>query len=287
MKQKPGGQRKQSEGSATREEVVGAVRGRLRRAAERATRDGMPSGVILRDGAKESREAGFVGDVAATGPGVRLADPLATLAGWSWGEVLAAAGIKQGWGGGAELQRSAASRVWWEAKARVALRGFLQSVGGEIFHGVLHDGGEAALVDLPPSKLAEAIEAEGTKLIAEETRNWLAQMPGAIRENAAAARGAERAALRTEATVKGRAKTDTLDADLVEAFKAFDAARKEEAGTQAEIAAGVIADAEEEGRMICCGTRKFLEWWRGWVKVGRPDAERYAAMHRERKRRPV
>jgi hypothetical protein len=131
-------------------------------------------------------------------------------------------------------------------------------------------------------------KAEKERDKAKEARDvWREVADGRMVATLAAAQGAERAALRTEAAVKGRAKTDTLDADLVEAFKAFDAAQKEQAGPQAEIAAGVIADAKEEGRMICCGTRKFLEWWRGWVKVGSPDAEQYAEMHRERGRRPV
>lgn len=110
----------------------------------------------------------------------------------------------------------------------------------------------------------------------------------------AAAAGAERAALRAEAAAERKAKVDGLDENFVETFKEFDAALKDEAGTQLEIARDVLKEAREpkdkggKGRLLgSCGTRKFLELWRGWGKRGRPDAAQYAAIHEKEGRRPV
>jgi hypothetical protein len=106
------------------------------------------------------------------------------------------------------------------------------------------------------------------------------------RETLAAARNAERAALRAETAAKRKAKEEALDADLVDTFKEFDAALNDETGEQLEIAAEVIREAKEKGRMLGSGgTRLFLRWWRGWAKANRPTARQYTEMCK-RGRRP-
>ncbi len=112
-----------------------------------------------------------------------------------------------------------------------------------------------------------------------------AEILAAARASAARSAGAERAALRAEAAAKGRAKADALDADLVATFRDYDTAQKGEEGTQEEIAAGVLADAREEGRLLgSMGPRAFLNAWRQWVKWKRPEAEAYGAKKRPRRR---
>lgn len=113
-----------------------------------------------------------------------------------------------------------------------------------------------------------------------------AQVVGKVKEGVAAAKGAERAALKAQAAAEGKAKAGALDADLVATFRDYDRAQKEEAGPQEEIAEGVLADAREEGRLLgSMGARAFLNAWRQWVKWGRPEAEAYGAKKRPRRRR--
>lgn len=151
---------------------------------------------------------------------------------------------------------------------------------------------EARVADAERRAAAEdAAKAGGERdlleRLREDLRAYHAEIMQGIGTATAAAEGAERASLRAEATVKGKAEVGALAADLVETFKAFDGALKDEEGTQLEIAAGVIADAKEKGRLIGNGqTGLFLRYWRGWVKRGRPDAEQYRVIYEREGRWP-
>lgn len=216
------------------------------------------------------------------------------IAAWNESDVAQAAGIAK-WKDFEEgrIADRAAEAVWKEAKAREALRAW----GFALANLKMAERGE---VGFPENGDWNWSETECGKVLEKEIRDaTLAalgamktkydEMKAAIEEVGADSRMAARAALRTEAKTKSKAEVNALAADLVATFKEFDTALQDETGTQVEIAAGVIADAKEKGRLIGGGgVPHFLKLWRGWgSKRGRPDAMQYAEIHEREGRWPV
>lgn len=179
----------------------------------------------------------------------------------------------------AEAARAAAEEAAAVAKAKAEV--YKQMMMGEFAE--IKSGVQKATAEAEAAKQAAAgahAAATRGRLAAEGAR-------AAAEEGAAAAQDAERASLRAEAAAKGKAEVGALARDYVETFKAFDAALKDEAGAQLEIAAGVIAEAKEEGRLIGNGNNAlFLRYWRGWIKRGRPDAGQYRVIYEREGRWP-
>lgn len=139
-------------------------------------------------------------------------------------------------------------------------------------------------------RAASGEDAEAARARAEAERDtWRMMAEDKIDRATGAAESAERAAreegARTRDAVEaaekklaGQKRGLSSDAARLEAFKRFDAAKKDEVGTQAEIAAGVLDDMKEEGKDLHLDTRTFLNRWRDWTQMNRPGTvEEYRA----------
>lgn len=113
----------------------------------------------------------------------------------------------------------------------------------------------------------------------ERMRAWLKDKLDTIGRDAETA---ARAAIRAETAAKDNKRAKAIDADLVKAFREFDARRKN-GGTQMEIMEAGFLDDMREGEGLAlgsCDTSRFLKLWREWAGMGRPDAEAYSAKRR-------
>lgn len=202
-------------GIAAKHEAMGdtAAAARFRAVADAEERGGQET-----DGAEASRKAGFVGNALARAAGVRLVDVAATLAGWSAERVRnvaleAAADMGED---APEFALEAATAAWWEARARVAVRGYMRSVGAELFGANFHDGGERRACATSPDEYARKVQKECAGLLLEETENIFLSMTATQDRNHAEAM--QRVDALGAAVEKGNAQTaaalDALGAEL-------------------------------------------------------------------------
>lgn len=160
---------------AAKHEAMGAAAAAAR---FRAVADAEERGGHETDGAEAGRKAGFVGNALARAAGVRLVDVAATLAGWSAERVrnVALEAVADMGEDAPEFALEAATAAWWEARARVAVRGYMRSVGAEMFGANFHDGGERRACATSPDEYARKVQKECTGLLLEETENIFLSM---------------------------------------------------------------------------------------------------------------
>lgn len=169
---------------AERHEAMGDTAGaeRFRAVADAEERGGKET-----DGAEASRKAGFIGNALARAAGVRVVDVAATLAGWSAERVraVALAAVADMGEDAPEYALEAATALWWEARARVAVRGYMRSVGAEMFGANYHDGGARRACATSPDEYARKVQAVCTGLLLEETENIFLSMTATAKETGA------------------------------------------------------------------------------------------------------
>lgn len=293
----------------TAEEIAGRVRGELKRAVTaeaRAAADqqaeigrerwaamgkSIPTPTKESDGAREARAAGFVGNAAMVGAGVRLVDPLATLAGWKWERVAAAAGL----GDFPEEERAvamtAARLEWWEARVRVAIRHFLQDTGAALLESAIYDEGEkVALERLFPDECAEKIRNRCTAVFLDETRNWMLKAAANVEEAKAAAEQNGEYLQAVLAAVTGTADKTAKAHALVLVLKRFSDEVGASVNPGSKVALAHFVDFMQDSlNKAALGRaqawRTFRKKYAEWIAMGRPDTgKEYLQKLKEAKR---